>query len=50
MFKALPDAQAPVPKTVIVSLKVLVVELKYNCPSTCFWNTVAAVNSSVCVL
>jgi len=42
-----PDAQAPAPKSVIVSLKAFAVELKNNCPSTCFVNVAGAVHSSV---
>ena len=43
------DHVAPA-KSVIVSLKVFVVELKNNCPSTCFVNVEGAVNSSAAVV
>ena len=47
VFKAPPDAHVPAAASNNVSLKVFVVELKNNCPSTCFPNTAGAVNSSV---
>jgi len=48
VFKLPPDAQVAPGISVSVSLKVFVVELKYNCPSICFVNVEGAVHSSVC--
>ncbi len=51
-FILVPDAHDPPVKSVIVSLKVLVVELKYHCPSTIFEHSDAGVvdHSSVIVV